>query len=76
MLGNAREWCSDRFDSGYYGSSEKFVDPHGPVNEDRSRVIRGSSYRTDGSPVTRAILANSSADRDLGFRLVVEAEAK
>lgn len=41
-VGNVWEWCADRFDPTYYGSSPE-TNPVGPESGD-SRVLRGGSY--------------------------------
>ena len=51
MAGNAREWVSDWYDSGYYGRSPA-RDPAGP-DSGQYRVLRGSSWYS-GSIFVRA----------------------
>jgi len=71
MIGNVWEWCSDWYDTEYYGHSPA-VDPRGP-NSGSFRVIRGggwnltpllcrSASRSGGGPTPR----NSF----MGFRVV------
>jgi|GEM_PF-1901169 len=42
MTGNVREWCEDRYDSGYYKTSPS-RNPKGPASGE-SRVLRGGSW--------------------------------
>lgn len=44
MIGNAWEWCNDRYDRGYYAVSET-NNPQGPKNTRRKyRVVRGGAW--------------------------------
>jgi formylglycine-generating enzyme required for sulfatase activity len=74
MLGNAAEWCQDRYVEDYYFSSAA-VDPKGPDNG-LSRVVRGGAFlhqprhcrvsqRTSGLP--------SYHNYIIGFRVVLDA---
>jgi formylglycine-generating enzyme required for sulfatase activity len=62
MSGNVSEWCSDRYDKGYYSNSP-VPNPQGP-NNNVARVLRGGSWgngsgycrvssRDDGPPTYR-----------------------
>jgi formylglycine-generating enzyme required for sulfatase activity len=72
MLGNVRQWCSDRYDPNFYGRSPR-KDPEGP-KEGKARIVRGGSWfygprscrcaaRLESDPVGRMC--------DIGFRVVV-----
>ena len=64
MSGNVLEWCSDWYDSAYYGKSP-ITDPEGP-NSGTLRVLRGGSWYYDDNncqyyrimPVTQKNLPN------------------
>lgn len=70
MHGNAREWCADWFDSGYYASSPS-NDPVGP-STGSSRVLRGGRVADPGlwarSSGRSASLPNRGAGLQ-GFRI-------
>ncbi len=71
VAGNVMEWCWDRFDSYYYGSSPA-SDPRGP-SEGSRRVLRGGSWFNDASSARVASRASNTPDlrSDLtGFRSV------
>ena len=72
MLGNAAEWCSDRF--AYY-QPEPQTDPQGSARG-QQRVLRGGSWRGPQAYARAAARRWRPADRtsiDIGFRCVVEA---
>jgi formylglycine-generating enzyme required for sulfatase activity len=75
MSGNAREWCADYCDEGYYSRSPR----ENPVNNDTNerRVLRGNSW--DGRPgllrcSRRTSDAQSNSYVDTGFRCVKDLE--
>ncbi|MEM6776863.1 MAG: formylglycine-generating enzyme family protein [Planctomycetota bacterium] len=73
MHGNVWEWCSDRYQNDYYTVSTK-INPLGPELGD-TRVIRGGSWRssdTHARSTFRFGIDPSSAENDLGFRVVME----
>jgi len=72
MAGNAREWCTDRYDPRWYLRSSR-SNPRGP-SRNKHRVIRGGSYassldhlrlqyRDHGDPKKKV--------NDTGFRVVI-----
>jgi formylglycine-generating enzyme required for sulfatase activity len=72
MAGNLYEWCWDRYDTAYYGSSPA-TDPRGP-STGTSRVMRGGSWSYDAlhSRVAfRNVVHNLNYESyDIGFRCV------
>ena len=71
MIGNAREWCADRYDKEYYAKSPS-TDPHGPL-DGTERVIRGGSWNE--APINDRAACRDSAgptycEDDVGFRIV------
>ncbi len=69
MYGNVAEWCSDRFDGGYYLKSPR-VDPPGPPG-DWNPATRGGSIDHEAR-VYRSALRNTDAwlhDPRVGFRV-------
>lgn len=72
MHGNVREWCSDWYDKEYYRNGPK-SDPQGPDKKGRYRVVRGGSWRQDGSfcrSTHREWQAPDKSDSHTGFRVV------
>jgi formylglycine-generating enzyme required for sulfatase activity len=73
MLGNACEWCSDRFDENYYADSPQ-TDPAGPTAGTK-RVARGEGWHSkpvDCRPARRLDYVPSHRDATTGFRVVCE----
>jgi formylglycine-generating enzyme required for sulfatase activity len=73
MLGNASEWCSDRYDESYYASSPP-TDPTGPSTGVR-RVARGECWNSkplDCRPARRLDHPPMHHDATTGFRVVCE----
>ncbi len=72
MLGNASEWCADRYDPAYYAASPA-GDPRGPA--EGGRLVRGASYgdppRYMSAAARLGFLGDAYADSEKGFRLVV-----
>ena len=72
MIGNAREWCSDRYGSKYYGDSPT-LDPRGR-SEARYRVIRGGGFSHSASRYCRVAARERQSPTyrslNLGFRVV------
>lgn len=71
MSGNVYEWCSDRYDSDYYGTSPR-NNPEGP-SSGSDRVFRGGGWDGD-SRIVRSAYRNwywpDGTNDGLGFRLV------
>ena len=73
VIGNACEWCEDRYGAGYYSASPK-DNPPGPAKGKR-RVLRGgawSSYPAIARSAYRDALWPDGACVNNGFRVVCE----
>ena len=77
MHGNVWEWCSDRYDADYYGSSPR-ENPTGPTSGDM-RTVRGGGWRNldvHCRSAGRGRLPQGSrgdaTGATVGFRVVVE----
>jgi formylglycine-generating enzyme required for sulfatase activity len=69
MLGNVREWCSDKY--GLYDADVRPIDREGPVNG-LYRVVRGGSWIDDAQSVRAAHRSHFLPENTwnvLGFRL-------
>ena len=76
MHGNVWEWCSDFYDSNYYGRNDN-VDPEN-TNSDSNRVLRGGCWYDDALRCRSAYRSWSiPGDRysDGGFRVVFSASS-
>lgn len=73
LSGNVMEWVSDWYDYSYYGRSNDFVNPQGPVNG-TFKVVRGGSWTHSGdelrSSYRESYLKPESRNLNLGFRCV------
>ena len=71
MMGNAWEWCSDRYDKEYYERSPS-KDPQGP-SEGKNRVLRGGGWRSKDKGLRTTdrndFIPTSKKFTDIGFRL-------
>ncbi len=84
LHGNVAEYCSDRYDDGYYAHSPQ-DDPRGPAGG-KKIVIRGGSYETSADDVRSAardccwercyLRRHFREIEDVGFRLVWEPDKK
>ena len=73
MLGNAWEWCEDRFAADYYADSS-VADPSGPASGS-SRVLRGGSWYGSAARcrcARRRHLGPALRVDDIGFRVLCE----
>jgi formylglycine-generating enzyme required for sulfatase activity len=73
MAGNVKEWCRDRFNSGYYSVSP-YENPTGPDTGDY-RVHRGGAWNNLVSRLRSAARFWSSLDtknNEIGFRICLE----
>ncbi len=71
MHGNLWEWCSDRYDKGYYAKSPR-QDPKGSTSGS-SRVLRGGSWNSLGNmcrSASRLGCGPSNRHPSYGFRVV------
>jgi formylglycine-generating enzyme required for sulfatase activity/tRNA A-37 threonylcarbamoyl transferase component Bud32 len=78
MHGNAWEWCADNFSPTYYLESPK-RDPHGPEGGGSVGALRGGSWQTGSQgcrTAARLGLAAGSRRNDIGFRVLLEADAR
>jgi len=74
MAGNAREWCSDLYDMGYYSKSPA-RNPKGP-EKGTQRVMRGGGWRLDASYLIvskRYYRSPTSTYDEQGFRCAKDA---
>ncbi len=75
MSGNAREWCSDRYDEGWYARSPE-KDPKGPATGEK-RVLRGGSWGSF-EPYLRVSARDSALPSfsalNTGFRVALSVE--
>lgn len=73
LSGNVMEWASDWYDYGYYGRTNDFVNPQGPVNGS-FKVVRGGSWTHSGDELRasyrESYLKPESRNLNLGFRCV------
>lgn len=72
MSGNVREWCYDRFSTGYYSGGGDMTNPIGPAIGP-SRVFRGGSWSTPARYCRTAYRLSetpSYTGEIVGFRLV------
>jgi formylglycine-generating enzyme required for sulfatase activity len=77
MLGNVKEWCGDRYEVDYYRQADT-RDPQGP-STGSARAIRGASFVSlpnDARPANRGYMQADLAYYDLGFRVVLECDAR
>ncbi len=70
MAGNVYEWCADRYDSDYYGSSPA-RDPAGPASGG-ARVLRGGSWNYFANLCRSALRGSNDPTgtyNNIGFRI-------
>ncbi len=75
MSGNAEEWCSDFYATGY-GSKATTENPKGP-DGGRSHVVRGGSWASNAEEVgvtRRAAYLPNTRSSSLGFRVVEDSK--
>jgi formylglycine-generating enzyme required for sulfatase activity len=78
LHGNVWEWCSDRYDPGYYQRSPR-QNPQGPETGER-RVLRGGSWHISPGRNCRAAFRHHDAPDgrfdNVGFRVVIVVGAR
>jgi formylglycine-generating enzyme required for sulfatase activity len=75
MTGNVREWCNDIYDENYYKNANS-NDPKGATTGS-TRVFRGGDFNDNSDDLSltiRGSLADNFLDKNLGFRLVLDAK--
>lgn len=74
MVGNVSEWVADWYSGDFYSSPEANYEPSGP-EAGRLRVVRGGSWYVQYNGIKlyeRTAHLPTFADKDLGFRCVLE----
>jgi formylglycine-generating enzyme required for sulfatase activity len=73
MSGNVSEWCSDRFNVGFYILSDGLINPQGPLSGE-SRVLRGGSWDYKSKDIRVVNRGSGYPDvkvNNWGFRIVL-----